>query len=497
MTIPEVAGQFFPTKEDLRNVGLRALAAGAERDGFTVNVLPGSEYYERFDAIAKTLVPVYANNKLGLAASSPQDSSDEDVIALAEQFGVEPRAASSSSGYVTIKVVSGTVTIPADYECTGSNGKTYKTVDTVVGAVDGDEIEIISVDGGADTTLSAGDVVNWTSAALGSLKRDAIVAAGGVTGGTDADGAEVVRQRLLRRLQRSAVGGNWAAVAEWAEAASSAIDVAYVYPAIQGPGTTGVALTSATGDRTVTDSVVNAAAIAIAAQMPGRANLNVTTVEPEYVDVVFSVYAELPSQAGGKGNGWRDSSPWPSDDSGLVKVSSYDPGPPGEITTDAATLGLLTTGSHIAIWDWENEEMYEYIVSNAVVSGTVKIQVVGGFLADHTGAYISAGAYNIKTWAANAVSAMRTLGPGEKSSSTWVLPRARRRPTPDVDGPMLIGSRVCSAISNASDEILSIDFAARRATGTTTTRTGPSVPTASTDPPKILVLKHLAFQAVT
>lgn len=497
MTIPEVDGQFFPTKEDLRNVGLRALAAGAERDGLTVNVLPGSEYYERFDALAKMIAPVYANNKLGLAALSPQDASSEDIVDLAAQFNVVPRPAETSSGYVAIKVVSGTVTIPAGYECTGSNGKTYATVDTTVGAVNGDLIEIISVDGGSDTTLSAGDVVNWTSAALGSLKRDAIVAAGGVSGGTDADDAEVVRQRLLRRLSRAAVGGNWASVAEWAEAASSAIDTAYVYPAIQGPGSTGVALTSSTGDRTVEDAVVVAAANAIASAMPGRANLNVTTVDPELVDVVFRVYAESPAHAGGKGNGWRDGSPWPNDGSGLVKVSSYAAGPPGEITTDAASLGLLTVGSHIAIWDHANETMHEYIVSAASVSGTVKIQVVGGFLADHTGAYISAGAFNIATWAANALAAMRTLGPGEKSDSTWVRPRARRRPTPDVEGPMLLGSRVASSISNASEEILSIDYLARRATGTTTTLTSPTTPTASTDPPKILVLKHLAFQAVS
>lgn len=247
--------------------------------------------------------------------------------------------------------------------------------------------------------------------------------------------------------------------------------------------------------------MVTAAANAIAAEMPGRSNGNVTTVDPEYVDVVLDVLAEFPQHAGGNGNGWRDANPWPNDGAGSgvapVKVTAYNAGPPGEITTSATAVGTLTVGSHIAIWDYDEETMHEYVVSYAQLSGGfVHIQVVGGFIIDHTGAYVSAGAVNIATWAANTLAAIRTLGPGEKSASTWVLPRARRRPTPDVEGPMVLGSRVCAAVSNASEEILSINYAARYATGTTTTLIEPTVPAASTDPPNILVLKYLAFRAV-
>ena len=497
MAVPEVAGQYFPTVEELVNIGLRNVAGAAARRGLTVNVLPGSELWMRFNAIARQVVGIYANNKLGLAASSPQDATEDDLPALAAQFGVVARPAQAASGFVTIKVVTGTVTIPVGFECTASNGVTYEVTQNYLGLANGADVEIVARTGGAHTNLSAGETVNWTAASLGNLKRDATVESGGVEDGTDGDSVEVVRQRLLKRLSRAAVGGNWAAIAEWAEGASSAIADAYVYPAIQGPGSYGVALVSADGDRTVTDAVVNAAATAITAEVPGRANGNITTVLPQEVDVVFAVSAEAPKYAGGKGNGFRDGSPWPNDTSGAVKVTAYNSGT-GTITVNTASLGVLAPNHHIGIWDPDSETMYEYTVLTATDAGaTVDITVIGGFSLDHTGAYVSAGAVNLRTWAANALAAMRTLGPGEKSSSTWVLPRARRRPTPDVQGPMKLTSRICSAISDASPEILGIEYSNRYATGTTSTLTAPTVPVASTDPPNILVLKHLAFRATT
>lgn len=112
---------------------------------------------------------------------------------------------------------------------------------------------------------------------------------------------------------------------------------------------------------------------------------------------------------------------------------------------------------------------------------------------DLIGAYISVGAENLQAYAESMLAAFTSLGPGEKTASTFILPRALRKPSPDVDAPSDVTSRILATVTNAHDEILGLDWAARYETGTTTTRTTPGLPTATTDEPKILVLKHMAF----
>ena len=211
MTVPAVAGQYYPTLEELRDGGLRALAAAAESRGLTVNVLPGSEYYLRFDAIAAQMLPAFANGKLGLKAVSPLDAEGDQLIELAGVFGIQQRAAAAAAGTVTVAVVSGSVTIPAGYTCTAPDGSRYETVSAATVA-NGGTVEVQAVIGGASTNKPVGTVVRWDSASIGALRQNATVAAGGLSGGTDEDSVETVRQRLLDHLAGPSGGGNWSAM---------------------------------------------------------------------------------------------------------------------------------------------------------------------------------------------------------------------------------------------------------------------------------------------
>jgi hypothetical protein len=140
------------------------------------------------------------------------------------------------------------------------------------------------------------------------------------------------------------------------------------------------------------------------------------------------------------------------------------------------------------------ETLREYTVATVVLdTGFYNITVVGGFQSDPTGAYISAGAENLAAYAESTLEAFTALGPGEKTVSVFILPRALRNPSPDVEAPSDVTSRILAQVTNAHDEILGLDWAARYETGTTTTRTTPGLPASTTDEPKILVLKHLAF----
>ncbi len=73
---------------------------------------------------------------------------------------------------------------------------------------------------------------------------------------------------------------------------------------------------------------------------------------------------------------------------------------------------------------------------------------------------------------------------------------ARRRPSPDVERPYALTSTQLKAVQNAQPEVSDITYAARYETGTTTTRTIPSVPATTAQAPRRLGLQHLAFRAI-
>ena len=499
-----VTGEFYPTKEDVKNVYLRAFAASATRKGFTVNVLPGSEADMRADAIASVVVPAFANNKLGLSAVNPLTAQGDDVINGAASYGVSQRPASPATGYVRIQVVSGTVNIPDGYPGTMSDGTAIVTVGVHTGVAHNDPVLVTATTGGEDTNQPSGAAGTWDSAGIGALKRNFTVASGGLVDGEDEDDVEDVRQAWLERLANPGKGGNRAHVAELARAASASIKNVWVYSGPTGPGSVGVAI-QGDGDGELSSVVIAQAAAAVTAELPGHTQINCTSVTPEGVDVVIGIHAPLPKLAGGPGGGFLDAVPWPNNTEPIVKITAFN-STTGTITTNAATLAGLVVGNHIGIWDPTYEDpttgdvvgkMYEFVVASAADTGFVEITVNGGFPKDFTGCYISAGSVNLVSWAASAVAAFATLGPGEKTSNVFLLPRAARWPSQDVKGPQWLESRILTEIQSSHDEIANATWSARYATGTTTTKTKPTVPAAATDAPKRLTLTHLAFRYET
>lgn len=492
MTIPSVEGQFFPTLEQLRDVFLRSIAAGGERLGLTLNVLPGSEYYLRATACAQQVTIAFANQKLAIRSLSPLDATGDALKEIAGVFGVVERPAGKAAGFISVGVTTGSITIPAGFVCQAANGIKYETVTSNI-VSDGSVIEIIATTGGSDTNLAPSTVLKWTDGSIGLLKQTATADGTGITGGVDADTEEVLRQRLLAKLAAPETGGNWSFARQTAENASASVEKAFVYSGLQGAGSYSVAIVAEGGDRTLSPSIVSTVETALVAEMPGHAVANVTSVTAEYVDVVVSMNLPLPIVGGGVGGGWRDAVPWPNNNySQGVKITSF-PGP--YIITSATALNGLVPGAHIGIWSFADSEMKEFTVASASVSGGfVRITVNGGFPANYTGHYISAGAENLVDYASELYASFNALGPGEKTSSVALLPRSVRRPTTDSTSPSSLTSRMLADVSNQHDEIISIDWVQRYATGTTTTKTSATVPAATTDPPNILVMKYVGFQ---
>ncbi len=496
MSLPVVGEENYPTPDDVLNVILSSMEIDAERRGLTINVLPGSDHYNRAKAFAKRVSVAIANGKIARDNFNPLTAVGDALIDLCGLFGIFERVASKAAGYVIV-TGTGTISIPAGHRCTSPSGEKYETT-TAASVPSGSPVQIQSVSGGESTNIAAGTKLTWDSGSVGNLNRVCTVDSGDIDGGTDADDETTMRRRLIRKLSRPGVGGNAAQIEEWAEASSSAVDSAYVYTAVRGPGSYDIAVIAASGDRTLSSATTTTVASYVAGQMPGHANLNVTSGSKQEVDIVLAATLALPASAGGAGGGWRNSTPWPNANSGNVKITAFNT-TTKVATTSAAALNGLAVGTQIGVWDQVTDSdepvMREYTVDSVTLNGGFyDITVQGGFSFNPNGAYISTGAINLASYAQTALTKIRELGPGEKTTNVNILPLGWRKPTPEEGTETDLNSRLLTAIQNEHAEVRSLEYAARYDTGTTTTRTSPSVPTTTANAPRVLVLKHLAIR---
>lgn len=500
MTLPAVGDSVYPTVDETRDAILRTIKLGYQRRGLTANVLPGSDHYIRAEAIARRIVVAMSNNRLALQQFSPLTATEDDLDNIAGIFGITRRGAASAAGYVTIQVTSGfAVTIPASYQCTAPDGHKYQTTGISAGVINGAKVQIQAVEGGASTDQDAATVVTWDSAAIGHLKQIATVDIGGLDGGADEDIDEVLRARLIDRLSFPQAGGNAAQVKAWAEESTSAVEKAYVYCAARGAGSYDVAVTAAGGDRTLSSTIVNTVQSYVLGKMPGPVDLNTTSVQAQQVDVVLYAKLALPINSGGAGGGWRDAAPWPS---GTFTGGVDD----GKITSYAASVATVrattapVAGQHIAIWNWYDQVMDEYVI--ALVGGGIgawTIRVIDDFnlttgFTSVSGCYVSPGAVNVTQYATDFLAKMEALGPGEKTDSVDILPRARRYPGTDFSEPSDITATLLAPMLTEHPEIADLSYAARYATGSTILAATPNEPITTADPPMIFQLKHFGLR---
>lgn len=490
--MPDFPGQFYPSKEELKNRWLRAFAGAMSRRGATANTLPGSEADFKAEAAAQQVVPAYANNKISQKKWSPLTSTGDELLEVCEAYGITPREAGAAAGQLAIRVAGGgSVTIPQDYVCYHDSGIRYKTTTSNVGVSDGALVSIIAIEGSKDSNLPEGALLRWSSASVANLLTEADVAAGGLTGGRDADGEEVMRSRLLSAIAQPSNGYNWAQIKEWAEEANAAV-TAWVYDGLMGPGSFSVAVARDDGDRELDDAIVQQVAAYVASKIPGRARINTTTVNATATNICIS--AELPESPanGGDGGGWFDIRPWPNATTGVVSVASYNSTTKVITTTETSGVSGIAVGTRIAIWDsTEGEEkFYHYTVVEVTSFSPISFRVQGGPAKDHTNAQISADCANIDSYGETVLEHMRSLGPGEKSDSYFVLPRALRKPSISSGNSASINSRLKSAITNKHKEVSDLTFSS---VSTTT----PAIPATTADPPNILVLGSLSFIAST
>jgi len=499
MALPSVTDSTYPTPEEVRNTLLNVVRYGYARAGQVANVKPGSDHYVRMDAVSKRVSIAIANNKIARANSDPLTATGDDLVKIAGVYGVVGRPAAPAAGLLQI-TTTGVVTIPAAWVFAAPSGISGSTVTENALVSTGAKVGVITTETGLAANIAEGTVVKWVDAAVGGLATTAVVVDGDIDGGADADDDERLRDRLILRLAFPGVGGNWSQVAQWAKDASASVDRAYTYPAVRGPASYDVAVVGAEGDRALSSIIVDEVAGFVRSQMPGQNDLNATSVTLEDVDVVAELELPLPMSAGGAGGGWRDPVPWPSSlnagDGRPVRVTAVSG---NTLTVNSDASDPPVTGKRFGVWDPDAKVMREFTVASVGgIAGayviTVNLLSSSPVTANLDEQYVSAGAVNLVTYAAEFYEAMQGLGPGEKTASPDILPRGKRQPPPDVEAPYALTSVQLRMLSVEHPEILDIDYGARLAAGTSTALLAASVPPTTADPPNLLSLNSLAFR---
>jgi uncharacterized phage protein gp47/JayE len=152
-------------------------------------------------------------------------------------------------------------------------------------------VAVSAVEGGAAGDLAAGAALSLLNPVAG-VAPDALVAAGGLTGGADAESDGDLRVRLLLRIQLGPPNGKAGDYAQWALEVAGTTR-AWDWPLYTGLGTVGVAFTQ---DNAAMDATIipNGGAVAamqayIDARKPGPAVATVFAPVPDALNLTLSV----------------------------------------------------------------------------------------------------------------------------------------------------------------------------------------------------------------
>lgn len=468
---------------------------------------PNSEPYIRASAIANEVTVLNSNAQIKCDAQMPDTAtgSDPDGIAditrIGKIVGLVPRGASTSHGFI-VYASSATGPVAVNLQLLDSGGLRYQVS---VGGIyaNGDQIPIASIDAGAKTNHVAGDTLRWVAAPPYAAPT-ADVATGGLTGGSDKEGAETFRVRVLDRFANPPSSGNWPQLAELAEDASNVVQRAFVYPALNGPATVHIAVigyaTSTSKNRDVDPAILSSEIVpTVQGQIPEWVESVITTVTNQPVDL--SIGLTLPASPAavpaGPGGGWVDGTPWPAV-SGLgqnyTQITAVTSETVFTLNAPTAPQDGVSSVAYLSATDWKL-----YTAKVLTHSGTAGAYVVTidtawpNLVADlalgGTGPMVFPQAVNTQAYINAFLAFCALMGPGEKTSNTSVLTRGYRHPVPAQSWPSTFSAQALKAISNAGDEVLDEQWLSRSATT-------PTVPGSVLDPPSQLTPRQIGFYAL-
>ena len=175
----------------------------------------------------------------------PDTAEDEVLARHAAIWGLTRIAATTALGAVTFTGTAGAV-VPANTELRrGDDARYLLAADVTIGGGGTGAGNVVARVAGAAGNSLAGVALQLVAPVAG-IQPSAVVAAGGLAAGADAEGDAALRARLLQRIQTPPAGGAAADYVTWALAVAG-VEKVWVYPNWAGAGTVGVAFVTAGG----------------------------------------------------------------------------------------------------------------------------------------------------------------------------------------------------------------------------------------------------------
>jgi hypothetical protein len=495
-----VAELRIPTPEEMRDQLLEDLELASVDEGIdSPPVQPGTDWYALAVAESNLHAISLENLRLADADSTPISANGQGLENWRIVFGLPEALPGPGSGRIRVETL-GSASIVDGEQLTHANGVRYRVVGSWLTVQNNDEVEVQAIDTGTRTNRYAGERLDFVNPPT-NVRRTAYVSlTQPVSGGTDAETPERKRERILNVTRTQPAAGNWGDIRQIALNASPAVQNAYVYPALGGPGSVKVvacrAYDVATGSysREPSATVMRLVRNAIHAGVADSVETVVQAVSDQSCTLAVSVDIPDAVSAGGNGTGWLDATPWPplygSETSVAVSaVSSSSTFTVAATTTTAPVAGQ----THIAWWSPTDSKFHLRLVT--AVSGSAGAWVVTvdqPCAAALDGTIVAAGdlicpaAANTAAYGATWLGIFEQLGPGENTSDGNRLPRAARHPYAAAgDAPNLTGAQK-RLFMNAHAEVLDVEYTLR-------SPATPTVPATVYDPPNVLVLTKLGI----
>jgi hypothetical protein len=480
----------------LRDVGLAARQVGID----DAPVGYGSDFWLTGKGLSGMCLLGFRNIALSESDQDILHATGEALDAHRIALGLAEVPATAATGKLIVGV-SGATTIPNGQAFIIPNGETGKFVGTYVNPSNGAELNVQMDNPGKKGNLKAGQKVRLIGPPINVSTEAEVSRNSPLTGGTDAEDDTRKRDRILNTLRNKPAGGNWAYIRAVVLDNNGGVYDVYIYPALGGPASLKVVpvkdidLENLDFSRALSDTALASVRASVQAVLPVGIECVVQTSADQLTDFTMKFTIPDSSQSGGIGPGWLDAEPWPileSGDSNKVTVSSAT-STFEQITVTAQTAEAPLDGqTHIAWWSKTERKFYQALIISHSGSAGAWVLGLDRPLVDKTGAgpavgdYVCPASQNLSGYGDAWVQTFRSLGPGENTSDTNRLPRARRHPSPAEEDPYSITNSVLKTITVQYPEIT--DFSIGYSSATT-----PTVPASTALPPNILIPRHFAI----
>lgn len=469
--MPEVIGQiWYPDQPELVDQGLREIRLGAVDAGVDEPpTAPGTDFHLRMLGAASIATVGLSNTALAEADANELTAEGIALETKRIELGLPEVVPTGASGRVVPDIQGSTTIVEGSQLQNTVTSLRYEVVGTYVAPVDGDEIEVKSIDTGTATNAVSGTELTWVSPPV-NVGTVALVSEGQpLQGGSDEETDERKRARIQNVRQNRPAGGNWGYVREVSQNATGEAQETFVYAALGGPATTKVVPVRLFDrdrndySRTLSDSGLAAIRGALWGDYPDGVNNVVLPSAPELVDVALALSIPDSVLAGGDGTGWSDASPWPNlvvADGGRAVVASYS-GVVLDVTANT-TVSPVERQTNIGWWSPQDRKFYVATVVSVDAAGPPTWTLtLNKPLVDSTGAnpaagdYISPAAVNMVEYGNSWLDIMEGLGPGELPQLGGGT-RAIRHPYATREWPSELTLRVYGQLTTLHAEIVSV-----------------------------------------